>query len=169
MKSGSEERLHDLRESKEALMLGLAGATPLEVTTGEVIGQIKHIEKEIRVALESVPEPIFSWPMSHEEVEEWCWSRPWKFAVTLASNPHEHYVAAREGDRRMFELVVLHVREYGYKYKWGRSEYLQYESDGCCVWSMGADLESTILLNRKPVALARYDEKIHKANAKRLS
>ena len=164
----SSERLRELREDKERLMCALAGMEPLERTTEEVIAEIKELEKEIRAELENVPEHIAGWPLSDEDVELWCWSRPWSFAHTLWHNPHEH-CTAKKGDRLMFEKVLLFIREYGYAYRWGRSEYIQYEADGCCVWSMGADMESTILLNRKPVALARYDEKIDKAGAKRLS
>jgi hypothetical protein len=161
-------RLLELRQSKERLMRGLAGMEPLQHSTEEVIAQIKELEKEIRAELAYVPEPILVWPMSEEEVAQWCWSRPWQFAHTLWRNPHEHYVG-RKGDRLMFERIVLYLREHGYRYKWGRSEYVQIEVDGSAYWTMGADLESTVLINRKPVALARHDEKIRRAGARRLS
>jgi hypothetical protein len=64
---------------------------------------------------------------------------------------------------------VLHLREHGYRYRWGKSQYVQLEVDGSAYWTMGADLESTVLINRKLASLSYYDERIKKANAKRLS
>jgi hypothetical protein len=59
------------------------------------------------------------WPLTHDEIEEWCRAQTWHFAKTMADNPH-YYVLKRETDPIMFQRVVLCIREFGYQYRWGR-------------------------------------------------
>lgn len=68
------------------------------------------------------------WPLTPEEVEEWCRAQRWHFAKTMADNPH-YYVLKRETDPIMFQRVVLCIREFGYQYRWGRGEYTQCRAD----------------------------------------
>ncbi len=88
------------------------------------------------------------WPLTHEEIEAWCRKVSWTFASTLSTNPH-FYTLKRNGDPRMFEMVVLHIREHGFEQKWWGRQYTQYEADGHHMWTMGDALETTILINRK--------------------
>jgi len=47
--------------------------------------------------------------------------------------------------------IVLHLREHGRQEVYGGDLYTYYVADGYKHWTMGADLMSTILINRKPV------------------
>ncbi len=58
------------------------------------------------------------WPLDHEEVENWLSRQPFQEAVTSKHNPHSYIVKYKVKDKRMFELVVLHIREHGYQQKW---------------------------------------------------
>lgn len=101
------------------------------------------------------------WRLTHEEVEEWCRRQRWIFAKTLADNPH-HYCLKRNTDPRLFELVVLHIREFGYPQTWWGRDYTMYEADGHHMWSMGDPTECTLLINRKTEEQVREDERTGK-------
>jgi hypothetical protein len=87
------------------------------------------------------------WPLTPQEVERWMQGRYWQNARTTR-NRHS-YTLAKWGNRRMFELVVLHIREHGYQQMFGGVEYTQYDAAGYFMWTMNADLPSTVLINRK--------------------
>lgn len=106
------------------------------------------------------------WPLTHEEVEEWARKQKWHFAKTMAHNPHS-YCLKRETDPRMFELVVLHIREHGSQNVWWNKEYTQYEADDHVMWSMGDALETTILINRKSLEQVAKDEASGKGGSKK--
>jgi hypothetical protein len=101
------------------------------------------------------------WPLSHEEVEAWCRSVEWRFAVTRPDNPHS-YTLKRNTDPIMFQKVVLHIREFGYQQRWWGAEYTMYRADGHHMWTMGAPLEATILINRKTEKQVQEDERTGK-------
>ncbi len=101
---------------------------------------------------------IRQWPLSHQEVEKWVEGRYWQNARTTR-NPHS-YTLARWGDRRMFELIVLHIREFGYQQMFGGVEYTQYDAAGYFMWTMNADLPSTLLINRKRLPSSEPDEDV---------
>jgi hypothetical protein len=102
------------------------------------------------------------WPLTHEEVEAWCRVVEWREAVTAPDNPHS-YTLRRNTDPIMFWRVVLHIREHGYQYRWGRREYTQLRADSHDMWTMGAPAECTILINRKAVEQTKKDEAEGKA------
>lgn len=92
-----------------------------------------------------------SWPMEHEEVAAWLESRYWQFARTMPQNPHA-YSHVRWNPEDEFRLVVLHLREHGYVQRYGDYGYVAYDAGGFFVWTMGADVGSTVLINRKPLS-----------------
>jgi hypothetical protein len=102
------------------------------------------------------------WPLTHDEIEEWCRAQTWHFAKTMADNPH-YYVLKRETDPIMFQRVVLCIREFGYQYRWGRGEYTQYRADAHDMWTLGNALETSILINRKHETQTAKDEAEGKA------
>jgi hypothetical protein len=64
-------------------------------------------------------------------------------------NPHSYTLKRRSPDPRMFEMAVLHIREFGSQEYFGGSEYSYYEAAGHKYWTMMNPLERTILVNRK--------------------
>jgi hypothetical protein len=88
------------------------------------------------------------WPLSHEDVEEWVRGRYWQFAKTMPQNPHS-YTHRHWGDEEMFEKVVLHIREHGEQEVFGGREYTYYLAAGRKLWTMGAPLPATVLINCK--------------------
>ena len=89
------------------------------------------------------------WPITHQEFEAWVASSPWQVAVTAVMNPHQYSLKRRSPDPRMFELAVLHIREFGHQEYFGGQEYSYYEAAGYKYWTMMSPLEWTILVNRK--------------------
>ena len=75
----------------------------------------------------------------------------------MAHNPHE-YTCRIWGDEETFLRVVLHLREHGRQEVYGGDTYTYYVADGFKYWTMGADLMSTILVDRKPVGQDVGDE-----------
>jgi hypothetical protein len=100
---------------------------------------------------------VLGWPISHEDFERWARGRHWQFARTMPQNPHE-YTHRAWGHEETFLRIVQHLREYGRQEVYGSDLYTYYVANGFKHWSMGADLMSTILLNRKPVGQDEGDE-----------
>ena len=93
---------------------------------------------------------VLGWPISHEDFERWARGRHWQFARTMPQNPHE-YTHRAWGHEETFLRIVLHLREHGRQEVYGGDLYTYYVANGFKHWTMGADLMSTILINRKPV------------------
>jgi hypothetical protein len=89
------------------------------------------------------------WPLTHQEFEAWVNSSPWQDAVTAVMNPHQYSLKRRSPDPRIFEMAVLHLREFGAQEYFGGQEYSYYEAGGHKYWTMMNPLEWTILINRK--------------------
>lgn len=103
-----------------------------------------------------------AWPLTHEEVRRWLEEQEWKVAVTAPDNPHA-YCLRPNTDAVMFWRIVLHIREHGYQYRWGRGEYTQLRAGDYDYWTMGAPLERTLLINRKHRDQTAKDEAEGKA------
>ncbi len=97
-----------------------------------------------------------SWPLTEEDVRRWIQRRHWQRARSR-SNPHA-YTVRSWGSDEAFWLVVMHMREYGQQEEWRGDTYTYYVAGGFKHWTMGADLMSTILINRKPVGQDEGDE-----------
>jgi len=100
---------------------------------------------------------VLGWPISHEDFERWARGRHWQFARTMPQNPHE-YTHRSWGHEETFLRIVLHLREHGRQELYGGDLYTYYLGNGFKHWTMGADLMSTILINRKPVGQDEGDE-----------
>lgn len=72
----------------------------------------------------------------------------WIFAKTMPQNPH-YYMLRKESDDNEFVKFVELIRKYGYRYKFGKTWYIQLNVNGWYYWTMGAHINSTILINRK--------------------
>ena len=99
------------------------------------------------------------WPISHEEFERWARGRHWQFARTMPHNPHE-YTHRAWGHEETFLRIVQHLREHGRQEVYGGDLYTYYVASGYKHWTMGGDLMSTILVNRKPVGQDEGDEEM---------
>jgi len=91
------------------------------------------------------------WPLSDGEFEEWAASVPWQDTVSNPTNPHQYTLKRYSPDPRLFELMVLHLRERGSQELFGGTEYMYLEVGGHKYWTMMSPLEWTILVNRKEV------------------
>lgn len=91
--------------------------------------------------------PPLSWPLDHREIEAWIEGRHWQQARSR-SNPHS-YTLRRWNDEMAFELIVLHIREYGYEAVFAGDVYTQYDCGHHFYWTMGHSLPTTVVLNRK--------------------
>jgi hypothetical protein len=100
---------------------------------------------------------VLGWPISHDNFERWAHWRHWQFARTRPRNPHE-YTHRAWGHEETFLRVVMHLREHGRQEVYGGDLYTYYIADGFKHWTMGADLMSTILINRKPVGQDEGDD-----------
>jgi hypothetical protein len=102
---------------------------------------------------------VLGWPISHADFERWARGRHWQFARTQPQNPHE-YTHRAWGHEETFLRIVQHLREYGRQEVYGRDLYTYYVASGYKHWTMGADLLSTILINRKPVGQDEGDQEM---------
>jgi hypothetical protein len=142
-------------------------ATWWEENTGQEVpellddGQILHYSQLHRRTRPKTPknpredrrwtdDEMLGWPISHEDFERWARGRHWQFARTQPQNPHE-YTHRAWGHEETFLRVVLHLREHGRQEVYGGDLFTYYIGNGFKHWTMGADLMSTILINRKPV------------------
>jgi hypothetical protein len=86
--------------------------------------------------------------MTIDELREFVRSSPWTFARTMPEIPHEYTLRTEAPDERVFERVVLHIREEGYKAVFGSATYTYLDIDDWKYWTMGTPLEHTTLINR---------------------
>lgn len=94
------------------------------------------------------PVKLTGWPISHQQLAEWLDTRYWQFARTTPQNPHE-YTHRRWGDPESFERAVLHIREHGRQESYAGREYIVYDCGPHFYWTMGDELATTVILNRK--------------------
>ena len=83
----------------------------------------------------------------------------WIFASTMPNNPH-YYMLRRESKDSDFVQFVTLIRRYGYSNKYCGAWYTQLNVGSWFYWTMGAHIDSTILINRKERRLgipAPYD------------
>ena len=97
-----------------------------------------------------------TWPLSHREVEEWIAGRHWQQARSR-SNPHA-YTLRQWGHEMTCELIVLHIREFGYEAVFAGDVYTQFDCGDHFYWTMGNSLPTTVVLNRKPFPDSEADE-----------
>jgi hypothetical protein len=145
-----------------------------EANTGQVVpellddGQILHYSELHRRTRPKRPknpredprwndDEALGWPISHHEFERWARRRYWQFARTMPRNPHE-YTHRAWGHGETFLRIVLHLREHGRQEVYGGDLYTYYVANGFKMWTMGADLMSTNLINRKPIGQDEGDE-----------
>jgi hypothetical protein len=88
------------------------------------------------------------WPLSEEDLTRWVALRHWQQARS-PHNPHA-YTVRSWGSDEAFWLMVMHIREHGEQEEWGGDTYTYFVIEGMKYWTMGADLMSTVILNRKP-------------------
>lgn len=93
------------------------------------------------------PEEPLPWPLNQDQVSEWLAGRYWQQARSK-TNPHSYTVRAW-GDPTNFELIVLHIREYGSQELFGGDQYTYLIVGNHKYWSMGDPLATTVVLNRK--------------------
>lgn len=87
------------------------------------------------------------WPLTQADVAEWIEGRHWQTARS-----RDHAFTRRDwGDETMFLRVVLHVRQHGEQETFAEDIYTYLILGNLKFWTMGADLESTVILNRREV------------------
>jgi hypothetical protein len=86
--------------------------------------------------------------MTMDELREFVRTSPWKFARTMPQMPHEYTLRAKAPDEKLFERVVLYIRQAGYKANFGFVTYTYFDIDGWKYWTMGAPLGPTGRYNR---------------------
>jgi hypothetical protein len=87
---------------------------------------------------------------SKDDFTSFVQSHRWIFARTMPHNPHE-YTLRRNTDDATFDAAVRYIREHGrMETYWGKPYRTLYFGDHK-YWTMGAPLEVTILINRKPL------------------
>lgn len=81
----------------------------------------------------------------------------WIFAKTMPQNPHEYCLKKNFESGAEFEYIVGFMRRYGYTGTFGGHQYMYLDIDDHYYWTMGAPVNETILINRKPMPASDYD------------
>lgn len=83
----------------------------------------------------------------------------WTFAKTMPHNPHEYTLRKRFSNEEFDAMVTVMRGPLSYGGKFGGRTYLYLDVDRHYHWTMGDPLQSTVVLNRKPLEVpAAYDE-----------
>lgn len=72
----------------------------------------------------------------------------WQFAKTMRWCPHWYTLRRRWSSQDDFEWFVRFVRLYGVVESWRNYRHVYFYDQGWKYWSMGAPVETTILVNR---------------------
>jgi hypothetical protein len=86
--------------------------------------------------------------MTMDELRSFVQESKWIFAKSMPQTPHEYTLRRDAKDESLFERVVMHIRQVGYRQKWGKTTYTYLDIDGWQYWTMGSPLDQTILINR---------------------
>lgn len=86
--------------------------------------------------------------LSHDQLRKFVESSTWQFAKTMPQTPHEYTLKRNAPDPKLFEQVVVYIRQAGYQAKFGKTIYSYLDIDGWQYWTMGAPVGETILINR---------------------
>lgn len=83
---------------------------------------------------------------------------PYRFAKSMPYMPH-WYTLRKEWDSDLFSKTVIQQRELGYDKVWGGRSYRYFNANGYQYWTMGASVETTILINRAKIKYSTlYDD-----------
>ena len=77
-------------------------------------------------------------------------SARWKATKHVA--PHEYTHRDWSEDPEAFYRLVALIREHGYDGVFQKRKYRYLDIDGFTYWTMGAPIEYTIIINRRPTA-----------------
>ena len=72
----------------------------------------------------------------------------WRFAKTMPQIPHYYTLRKDATEDANFVKLVTFIRSHGYDQKWGRRWFRYLDLDGWTYWTMGAQVDATILVNR---------------------
>lgn len=89
-------------------------------------------------------------PLTELELLTWQAVCRWHFAESMPQNPH-WYTLRKNQDDGMFNRVIEHMREFGYDGYFQGAKYRYYNIGHHYYWTMGAPINDTILINRKPL------------------
>ena len=91
--------------------------------------------------------------ITKERVNELLLNNRYKFAKTMASFPHDYTLRETWTIDSEFVDVVLFIRKYGNREKWGSKYFTYYYANGYKYWTMGNpvcynDNRKTFVINR---------------------
>lgn len=82
-----------------------------------------------------------------DELRKFIDRTQWTFAKTMSEWPHEYIVRDRV-DNAIFDALVRHIRQHGFKGHFYKSVLTYFSEDGLLYWTMGEPIEKTIIINR---------------------
>jgi endo-alpha-1,4-polygalactosaminidase (GH114 family) len=86
------------------------------------------------------------------DILEFIQTSQWRFAKTMPEHPHEYVVRSWRPDKEpVFERFVMVIREKGYDARFLDATYRYLEIDGWKYWTMGDELNETVIINRAKV------------------
>lgn len=83
-----------------------------------------------------------------EKIQNTIANSEWRFAKTMPHMPHFYTLRKMAESDEEFVSLVNFIRSHGYDQKWGGRLFRYLDLDGWTYWTMGAKVESTILVNR---------------------
>ncbi len=86
--------------------------------------------------------------MTTDELQEFIRASRWRFAKSMPDTPHEYTLRRWARDEKLFERMVLYIRQHGYQQEFQGRKYTYLDIDDHAYWTMGSPLERTILINR---------------------
>ena len=79
-------------------------------------------------------------PMTVEECRAFVANSHWKYAKSMPNNPHYYTLRDQSQDETVFVRFVLHIRQAGYRKRFGKTTYSYLDLDGWQYWTMGAPI-----------------------------
>ena len=73
----------------------------------------------------------------------------YRFAKTMARNPHFYTTRKTWESGKEFEQCVQYIRDVGFVERYGRTDYVVFILNDFKYWTMGNSLDKTKLINRK--------------------
>jgi hypothetical protein len=104
--------------------------------------------------VETIPEDYTGFqPFTPDELRALIKSYQWIFAKTMPQCPHWYALRKNARSDLQFRRFVKQIRLLGYDERWGPHRHRYLDLDGWKYWTMGYQIESTLLINRAKIEL----------------
>lgn len=102
-------------------------------------------------------------PFTPQELRACIRAQRWIFAKTMPQCPHWYALRKEARSDQEFCRFIKQIRMFGYDERWHHHRHRYLDVDGWKYWTMGYQIESTILINRAKIEVTPQADLFYQA------